>query len=179
MLEERWFTRGIRSRRIKANSFLMCMLIVATAIAFFPSKVKADYPQIAERPAQVKRVYVGTFGSKPGAIELQEKLIRCLRRIHAIELVGTPEEADAVITGTGEIWIKEYIRTDPKPSPWNREAVYDGYLSVELRGRDNQRLWSCRVKHGTFAWDDITQELAKRLTKHLKTELKQSQEMGD
>ena len=78
----------------------------------------------------MKSVYVGSLGDKEGATELRDKLIQRLQTVRGIELVTMPSEADAIITGTGEIWLKGYVSANPKAPAINRQAVYDGYLSI-------------------------------------------------
>jgi hypothetical protein len=110
---------------------------------------------------------VGSLGEKRGAAEIRDKLIQRLRKARGTEIVAVPDEADAVITGTGEIWLKGYVSASPKASAINRQAVYDGYLSIQLRGKDNATLWSCVVAPGNFAWNGATQDLDNRLVKKL------------
>jgi hypothetical protein len=133
----------------------------------FPVAGKADSAQTAEALSQVKKIYVGSLGDKHGAAALRDHLIQRLRRIHAFEIAASPSEADALITGTGEIWLKGYISNNPKPSPWNRQPVYDGYLSLELKGKNNETIWSYRATPGKWLWNGVTQDLANRAAKQL------------
>jgi hypothetical protein len=110
---------------------------------------------------------VGKLGDKQGATELRGKLIQRLRKTRGIEVVAIPGEADAIIKGTGEIWLKGYTSTNPKSSPYNRQPIYDGYLSVELQGKDNAALLSYRVTPVKFQWNDVPQDLVNRLVKKL------------
>jgi hypothetical protein len=146
---------------------------LTTALSFFSVLTKADYAQTAETLSQVKKLYVGSLGDKQGAAGLRDKLIQRLQRTSAIEIAASPNEADAIITGTGEIWLKGYVSTGPKPSPYGRQPVYDGYLSVELRGKDNAALWSYRATPGKFLWNGVDQDLVNRLTKRLLAALRQ------
>ena len=147
---------------------------VITAVLFMASaSATADRAQTAEALSQVKRVYVGSLGTKQGASELRDKLVQRLGKSRGIELVASPSEADAVITGTGKIWLKGYMSTNPKPSPYNRQPVYDGYLLAELRGKDNGALWSYRVTPGKFQWNGVPRDLVNRLTKQLLAALHQ------
>ena len=172
-------SRRVRAGGIRVRAFLVVLICVAAVDTALLARSRADAAQVAETVRQVKRVYVGSFGSKPGASELRERVIRCLRKTQAVEIVPSPSDADAMITGTGEIWIKEYIRTNPQPSPWTRQPVYDGYLSVQIKGKDDRTLSSYRVTHGKFVWDDITEELAKRFAKKFQADLKESRGTKD
>jgi len=117
---------------------------------------------------------VGSLGAKQGASELRDKLIQRLHKARGIEVVPNPSQADAIITGTGEIWLKGYISTSPRPSPYNRQPVYDGYLSVEIKGKNNQILWSCRATPSRFLWNGLPQDLVNRLAKRLLAALHQT-----
>jgi hypothetical protein len=147
--------------------------LVATQV-LLSATLEGAHAQTAETLSQVKKVYVGSLGDKQGATELHDKLIRRLRKTRGIEVVAIRREADAIITGTGETWVKGYISTNPKPSPYNRQPVYDGYLSVELRGKDNAVLWSAVIKPGGFRWNGVPQDLVNRLAKKLNASLPRS-----
>jgi hypothetical protein len=156
----------VMSRRVRTPPLVIICIIIAAVIQL-PVSATAGYAQIAETLSQVKRVYVGSLGDKQGATELHDKLIRRLRKARGIEVVAGPSEADAIITGTGEIWVKGYVSTGPRPSPYGRQPVYDGYLSVELRGKDNVALWSYSATPGMFLWSDLPQDLVNRFVKQL------------
>ncbi len=148
--------------------------VITVALFLTSTSAWADRAQTAETLSQVKRVYVASLGGKPGAAELRDKLILRLKKSRGIEVAGSPSEADAVITGTGETWVSGYINTSPKPSLNNRQPIYDGYLSVELHGRDGAVLWSYLAKPGKFLWNGVPQDLAERAAKNLLTVMRQT-----
>jgi hypothetical protein len=88
-----------------------------------------------------------------------------LRKVRGLEVVATPEEADAVMSGNGELWVKGYYSTSPRPSPYGQNAIYGGVLSVEVKGKDSETLWSYLVTPNKFHWDSVTQDLANSLVK--------------
>jgi hypothetical protein len=146
------------------------VVLVSLLAAFFaviPVWAKGRCPQTAETLPVVKIVYVESLGDNQGAKELRDWLIQRLRKARGIQLTQSPNGADAVITGTGSVWITGFIRTSPKPSPWSRQAVFDGYLSVELKGKDNQTLANCSVKPARFHWNEVPRDLADRCAKKL------------
>lgn len=169
--------RHPRSRRRSAHAHI-CLLasicVVAATLLLLSKPAKADCAQASGTLSQVSRVYVGSLGDKQGATELHNKLLRRLRNTRGIEVVAIPSEADAIITGTGEIWLKGYVSTNLKPSPYNRQPVYGGYLSVELTGKDKENLWSCLVTPGKFPWNGVTQNLVDRWVKKLRSALHQN-----
>jgi hypothetical protein len=109
--------------------------LLVSCIAFSTSMA-----QTAATLLQVKRLYVGSLGQKQGATEIRDKIVKRLRRGSEVEIVASPNEADAVITGDGEIWVKGYI--NPSSRAHDARPVFGGYLSVELKGRNNETLWS-------------------------------------
>jgi hypothetical protein len=158
----------VRRGSTHAHSRLLASIcLVAATLLLLSGPAKAGRSQTAETLPQVKRVYVGSLGDKQGATELHDKLIGRLRKARGIAVVASPAEADAIITGSGEIWLTGYVSISPKPSPYGRQAVYNGYLSVELRGKNNATLWSYFVTPGKFQWNSVTQDLVNRLVKKL------------
>jgi len=158
-----------RARAHKCPLASICVAVASLLVLFTPAKTYCA--QTAETLSQAKRVYVGSLGDKQGATALHDKLILRLRKTREIELVATPSQADAIISGSGEIWLKGYINTNAKPSPANRQPVYGGYLSVELKGKDNETLWSCLVTPGMFRWNSVTQDLVNKSVKKLASAL--------
>jgi hypothetical protein len=152
---------------------LVGICVIAVALFLTSASAWADRGQTAETLSQVKRIYVGSLGTKQGASSLRAKLILRLRKARGIEVVASPSEADAIITGTGEVWLIGYISTNPKLSPYNRQPVYDGYLLVELKGKNDNTLWSCRATPGRFLWNGVPQDLVNRLTNRLLASLHQ------
>ena len=72
----------------------------------FSAQTKAT----TETSSDVTKVYVGSLGDKQGAVVLRDELVQRLRKDHGIEVVPSPSEADAIITGTGEILLTGYKR---------------------------------------------------------------------
>jgi hypothetical protein len=168
----------VRRLDIRVFSPLMPICVVTAIFTLFSVPGRAAHAQTAATLSQVKKIYVGSLGDKQGATELRNRLIQRLRKSSSIEISASPGEADAIITGTGEIWIKGYISTNPKPSPQNRQPVYDGYLSAELKGKDNETLWAYRATPGQFLWNGVTQDLVNRLAKQLFKALQQGKALG-
>lgn len=116
----------------------------------------------------VKRLYVEPFTLKNGSEKLREDVIAQLRKVNTISVVPEKSEADAVLSGDGEIWIKGYQSLNPRSgrSPSNGTPVYAGFLSVEVKDAKGETLWSYLVTPGA-ASEDISKELAKRIARHL------------
>ena len=157
---------------------------LALLVMIFAGAVGADGgagvggAQTAVKLAQVKKVYVGSLGEKKGAAELQAEMVKRLKENHAVQVVGTAAEADAVLTGTGETWVKGYYSTSPRPSRYAQSTIYGGTLSVEVKGKDNETLWSYLVTPSKFTWGSVTQDLADQMVKKLVKALQDSTATG-
>jgi hypothetical protein len=134
--------------------------------------------QTAVNLSQIKKVYVGSLGEKKGAAELREEMIKRLKGNHTVEVVATAAEADAVMTGSGETWVKGYYTTSPRPSRYAQSTIYGGTLSVEVKGKDNQTLWSNLVTPSKFTWGNVTQDLADQMVKKFVKALEDSTATG-
>src|SRR5215469_4527344 len=93
----------------------------------------------------VKRLYVETFATKAGAEKLRDDVTGEIRKQGAVTVVPDEANADLILGGGGEIWIKGYRSFSPRSHmkmPTNGTPIYDGYLSVELKNRQGVTVWS-------------------------------------
>src|SRR5271166_2532376 len=127
------------------------------------------HAQTAKDLSQVKKVFVSSLSGGNGAAELQQSLTKQLRKSGKFEVVATPSQADAVIKGSGQIWVKGHIATSPRAPAANRQAVYGGFLSVEVVGADNAVLWSYLVTPSKFSWGTLADNLSDNLVKEMVT----------
>ena len=113
-------------------------------------------------------MYVGSLGSKPGAVDLQKQLTEELRKVSGIRVVSSEAKADAVIQGEGEVWARVL---QPESAggerPGRGQPILGGFLSVELVSRSDGVLWSYLATPHPGA-EDVEQDLAKQVTKNLK-----------
>ena len=112
--------------------------------------------QTAETLSQVKKVYVESLGQDDAASKLRESLIQELRRDAKLTIVTDPKESDAIIKGSCTIWITGYFSTDPRAPANSRQPSYQGFLSLEIVGKDNEPLWSYLVTPSNFRTKSIT-----------------------
>jgi phosphate transport system substrate-binding protein len=121
-----------------------------------------------------KRLYVEPFTTKAGPEKLREDVVSELRKLTSISLVTAQGDADLILGGGGEIWIKGYRSLNPRSgqSPSNGTPVYGGYLAVELRDAKGETLWSDLVTPGAES-QDIPKDLSKRIAKDLSQALPQ------
>ena len=127
--------------------------------------------QTAKPLEAIKKVYVASLGNKSGAGELRKELSYELRRSKVYEVVDAPEQADATISGDGEVYVKSYISLNPRSGdlPGHGQPKYGGSLSVELKDKSGETLWSylATASEGTR---NGARDLAKDVVKHLKSE---------
>jgi hypothetical protein len=137
---------------------------LAAAICF---GIVAAFPA-SSQGASPKRVYVEVFPAKNGSTKLREDLISQLRKLGSFSVVASESEADAIVSGDGETWIKGYRSLNPRSGrlPSDGDPVYSGFLSVELKDTKGDTLWSYLVTLGP-ASENISQDLSKQIVKHL------------
>ncbi len=115
--------------------------------------------QRAESLSQTRALYINTFSGGAEAGRLHESLARHLAKSH-FKLVQSPKDADAIVKGDGQVWVRGYIAINPHTPSTDREAIYGGYLSLEVIGSKGQPLWSWLVTPGKHAWSNIIDDLA-------------------
>ena len=117
--------------------------------------------------ARAKTLYVGTFSGGAQAAQLRESLLRKLSKSHRFQLVQSPTNADAVVTGTGQIWVRGFVAINPRTPATDRQAVYAGYLSLEVAGVHDQPLWSWLATPGEHVWGSVFDDIAGRAANKL------------
>jgi len=122
--------------------------------------------QHAERLSQVQKVYVDSLGDTRRASEMRRQIVRRLGKSQGIRVVPNPTDADAVMKGTEQVWTTGEVSLSPR-SHSVEQAVYEGFLSVELVGKNHQTLWSYLVTPSKFRWGSITEDLAAQLVSRL------------
>jgi phosphate ABC transporter phosphate-binding protein len=134
------------------------MVVILTAISL--------HAQTATDLSQVKKVFVSPISGVTGAA-LRQSLEKQLRKSGQFELVATSRQADAIIKGSGQIWVKGYITTSPRTPAANRQAIYAGFLSVEVVGADDAVLWSYLVTPSRLSLGNIFDNLCENLVKEM------------
>ena len=87
--------------------------------------------------------------------------------------------ADYIISGNGETYIKGYLGTNPRVHYLNSDAqpVYSGFLSIELKTRQQETVWSYLVTPRRFGSEDINHNLAGQMVRKLADQI-QAQRKG-
>jgi phosphate ABC transporter phosphate-binding protein len=121
-----------------------------------------------------KRVFVDTFQGKLGAAQLRERVVARLRSSGEVKVVDSAADADIVVHGTGETWLKGYVSINPHPTASVRQPVYGGYLSLEVAKKSGEMLWSYLVTPGRMHWSGVDQDMADHIVRLMLAALKQS-----
>ncbi len=87
-----------------------------------------------------------------GAEKVYDDVIAELRKQNSITVVADESNADVILGGGGEIWVRGYRSLNPRSGrlPSDGTPVYDGYLSVELRRQKKAR--RCGLIRDTRRW---------------------------
>jgi hypothetical protein len=131
------------------------------------------WAQSAASLDRVKRVYVGSFGSNAEAEQVRQAVIEDLRRHGKLRVADAAPESDATFTASGEVYVKGYYSLNPRARSVGEDAhpLYGGYLSVELRDRQKEVLWSYLVTPHRYGPQPIGRNLAMQIVKKLKEAL--------
>jgi len=124
----------------------------------------------------VKRIYIDGIGQKSSLdkakLEKAKKdLVAQLRKVKNVEVVDSPSQANVILSGDGEIYIKGFYSLNPRSgiSPANGQPVYGGYLSVELKDTSGAILWSYLANAPETK--DAAHDLSKDIVRHLAAQL--------
>lgn len=156
------------------RALIRCTATTVSLIAFllFATPIPA---QTATALNQIKRIYVDSFTGKLGGPELQQQMINDLRKDAAgLQVVPDPTQADAILKGTGENWVRGYVSVNPRASSSNQYPVYGGFLSAQISGKDGETLWSYLVTPGKYSSSGIREDLAHQLVKRMVADLHDS-----
>jgi len=125
--------------------------------------------QPAAISSRVQRVFVGEIRGFSEAGAIRQALMEDLRKHGKPALAAGPESADATLTGSGELWVKGYYSLNPRERSVGADAhrIYGGYLSVELRDRKGEVVWSYLVTPRR-SYDSVNRELAAQVVKKLR-----------
>jgi phosphate transport system substrate-binding protein len=115
-----------------------------------------------------RRIYVEPFVTQEGSQKFREDVIAELRKVNSVSLAGDESSADAILGGGGEVWIKGYRSHNPQlgdVAP-NGTPIYTGFLSIELRDRSGQTVWSYLATPPASS-RDVSKDLSTLIVKKL------------
>lgn len=111
------------------------------------------------------RIFVAAFADMPGAMMLREEIVKLLSSQPGVTIAADASQADFILVGSGETYIRGYVGTNPRVRYLNSDAkpVYGGFLSVELKPPGQETVWSYLVTPRRFGPQDIYSNLAKQV----------------
>jgi len=122
------------------------------------------------------RLYVEPFTTQSGAGKLRTRVISELEKQKSVSIVASSKDADVVLDGGGEIWVKGYQSLNPRSGrlPSDGTPIYDGYLSVELKDAKGQTFWSYLATPGSRS-EDISKDLGRQIARQVLEALKRGE----
>jgi hypothetical protein len=114
------------------------------------------------------RLFVEPFANRGGAA-LREAVVKLLGERKDIVLAGTAADSDRVLDGQGETYVKGYLSLNPRVRYVNSDSrpVYKGFLSVELKDRNEDPLWSYLATPRRYGPEDVNRNLAAQVVERL------------
>ena len=149
------------ARRCPTLPFLTALLVVL--------QTSPSHAQFLQSLNQVKSVYVDRFEEGDEAEPLRQSLVKRLAKSGRYQIADTPQAADAILKGSGEVWVKGFLTVNSRIPSMDRQAVYAGYLSVELVNREGEPLWSYLVTPSRLSFLRVRDDLANNLVKEMLT----------
>jgi phosphate transport system substrate-binding protein len=121
---------------------------------------------------RIRQIYVEPFATKGGSEKFREDVIAELRKKASVSIAANEADADAILAGGGEVWIKGYRSHNPQLGnvPANGTPIYTGFLSIELRDKNGETLWSYLATPPPASGDvakDLSTQIARELGEFL------------
>jgi phosphate ABC transporter phosphate-binding protein len=157
--------------RIRRRAMFWLMIAVACAISPLRIAIEADAQFPA--PQGIKTIFVDAFEHKADSAQLRDKVIARLHASREVRVVATASDADFIVQGTGETWVKGYVSINPRPSSSVRQAVYGGYLSIAVKSKAGEMLWSYLVTPGRMHWTGVDRDMADHIVRLMLAALRQ------
>ncbi len=146
----------------------LLVIICALCHAITPIAATSAYgDQRIHGLSEVKKIYVEPLGHGKVGDEFRERIIARLRKDGRFDVVETSGTADAVLSGSAEVWVTGYVSNNPHAPSTAKQAVYSGFLSARVTTKNNEVLWSYLVTPRKIAWGGIVHDLADSLTAKL------------
>lgn len=119
--------------------------------------------------AGVERVYVGSFGSNPGAAYLRNKLLSKIAKVPTVLIVHDPATADAALKGTAAMWLVGYYNSNPRIRFRNSTSVpvYDAKTTAGLDDKQGRSLWSGNLKPRFWGSQYVSDNVLNQAARHI------------
>lgn len=118
----------------------------------------------------VKSVYVGSFGDGPGSELIRSKITSRLVKSGRLEVVEVPGQADATLTGVGELSKTAYYNANATTTNANASGgtKYHATAGARLLNKEQKILWADEASNGFFkrsASSSVADKIVKNLLK--------------
>ena len=154
------------------------LAIFCLALTTIPS-VWATVGQNSLPAVQIHKIYLGSLGSKPDALYLQDRLRRELTKTRGIFVVDDLALADVVLTGTATMPLLGYYCPNPRIRYRDSScvAVHDAKMTLELEDPQGLRLWSGSLKPrfwgSQYVSDNVVNQAARNIAEVLRLQNEQ------
>ena len=118
---------------------------------------------------QIRRIYVDGIGQNSSLQKTKKNLLAALRKLKSVQVVDSPDQANAILSGEGEIHVQGFYSLNPRSGtlPVHQLPLYSGHLAVHLENSSGATLWSYVTN--ASASTDAARDLSKDVVKHLAT----------
>ena len=156
-------TIQIKEKRSRLVFFLLFSLLLCGAAR----------AQTATSLKSAQSVFIGSLGTREGAEDLRRELEASLQHNHRFKLAPAPEQADLVLEGRGELWIRGYDSLSPRARSNTAavEPIYAGFLSLKARGLGGEVLWSYFAPPKRISFHDLKHDLVDQVVTNLLSEI--------
>ncbi len=157
----------IERRRARVCA-LLCFWLAASAMAWVTQS-----PAESKPGGSVGKIFVEPFDGTQGSMQLHDNVVARLRG-GGVKVVGSEQEADVIVHGMGEVWLKGYVAINPHPAASVRQPVYGGYLSLQVANKGGEVLWSYLVTPGRVHWNGVADDMSSHIVRLMLAALRQT-----
>ncbi|MGO9338528.1 MAG: phosphate ABC transporter substrate-binding protein PstS [Terracidiphilus sp.] len=150
-----------RAHRREHTIPLRCGILIGFLVLLLPSAA-----QTASSLNQIHTIQVTSMGDSASAQALRQRIVDRLSKSGRLQVVDNQSAADVELRGTTNMWASGTISLSPH-SKSASQTIYEGYLSVELVGKNGQILWSYLVTPSHFRTASFTDDLANQMASRL------------
>ena len=128
--------------------------------------------QSAQQLRDVHRVFVDSLGNGEGADVIRSKVITRLVKSGHLEVVQSPELADAVLIGASQVSQGRRYSANSNGQTGNASGGtrYHATAGVQLVNKEQKILWADDVSNGAFS-RSASSSVADKIVKNLLTEI--------
>jgi hypothetical protein len=152
---------------MRKNIAALCLLVASSLISA---------QEAVQRLQDVHKIYVDTFGNGEGADVIRSKVITRLVKSGRFEVVQSPDQADAILTGASQVSKTAHYSASTNGQYGNASGGtrYHATAGVQLISKDQKILWADDTSNGAFS-RSASSSLADRIVKNLIKALSQQE----